>query len=880
MSIITVITEKNSVSIKLATAMGWSKSPFGFSGQWMGNTIHMVPARGHLLTLPAPDEIQPGLGWNNPRAMENIPRAKKLRLIKDPEDYKGRRVEQHMDNIQKALSLSDEVILATDADREGEYIGWSILEHLKWSKPVRRCWLASGEDPASMQKSMANLLPGFEKKALARAAEARAHCDHAYMYITRVFSHYGQYGLLGSHLGRGASPKERVISLGRVQSAALYMIYKREEAIRNFIQKTFFNITGDFNTSGISLNAEYTPKVTREMTETVIDGVTWEPQGNDGDNKPDKPLFTGKAQVDAFVKRLEQNASKSKVLEYSEGTSEQHPPITFDLVAAKSALIKATKITGDVAQVVIEDLSSQGYLSYPRTAHGELPAALYAAGERNPLIQSVMNIPGLTSAAQQAMAIHDGKDPKYKAFKPKCFTTKKLEHHGLIPTLRAVNAQVLANMSPQKKTGNSIAHTAEHMRVAYKLVAEQFIQALLPPVKLATQKITFSVPVVDMLGSDQSLFVAKAARTVDFGWRGIMNVGSEKNAELPKLRNGDPALLEQVILKEGKTKAPVRYTEQNFEEALKNAAREVDDPQLRKYVASGEDKPMGIGTPATRDTIIPILKSRAYITVEKGALFLASKGKELIDYQRNSGHDWMHRIETTAQWEGKLGELALLEDDKQAMALRNQFIEDNLLGLEEYITWMNDKYANAEKKQLERAPSAVSDKMKVAIKSIAERKGIKPPSGTLSDPAKAKAFLDEHMPKREPGAAGATGAYPPSEAQMSLITKIEAACGVAVTDEIRASSKLASEYIEKYKPVLDKQYKSSPPSEKMIKYAQNLAAKLPADKKPGNEVFERMDACKKFIDEQTKGSSGSSGSGAKSSGKPAAKGKTGGGSRR
>ncbi|AYG47649.1 DNA topoisomerase III (plasmid) [Pseudomonas sp. Leaf58] len=878
MTTITVITEKNSVSIKLAAAMGWSKSALGFSGQWMGNTVHMVPARGHLLTLPAPDEIQPGLGWNNPRAMENIPRTKKLRPIVDAPDYKGRRVEDHLKIIQQALSQSDEVILATDADREGEYIGWSILEHLNWNKGVRRCWLASGEDPASMQKSMANLLPGFEKKSLARAAEARAHCDHAYMYITRVFSHYGQYGLLGNHLGRGGSPRERVISLGRVQSAALYMIYKREEAIRNFVQKTFFNISGDFNTSGISLNAEYTPKVTREMTENVIDGVTWEPQGNDGDNKLDKPLFTGEQQVQQFVKRLEQHAAQSKVLEYSEGTSEQHPPITFDLVAAKSALIKATKITGEIAQTVIEDLASQGFISYPRTAHGELPANLYPANERNPLIKSVMNVPGLAAAAQQAMAIHDGNDPKYKPFKPKCFTTKKLEHHGLIPTLRAVNAQVLANMSPQKKTGDSIRHNGEHMRVAYTLIAQQFIQALLPPVKLATQKITFAVPVIDMLGNDQSLFVAKAARTVDFGWRGIMNVGAEKNAELPKLKNGDPALLEQVLLKEGKTKPPVRYTEQNFEEALKNAAREVDDPVLRKYVASGDDKPMGIGTPATRDTIIPILKARVYITVEKSALFLAPKGKELIDYQRTSGHDWMHRIETTAQWEGKLGELALLEDDRQAIAMRDQFIEDNLVGLEEYVTWMNDKYATVEKKPLERAPSVVTDKMKQAIKNIAERKNIKPPSGALSDPAKAKAFLDEHMPKREGGEAGNGGVYPPSAAQLGLVAKIEAACGVAVTDEIRASGKLASEYIEKHKPALDAQYKSAPPTESMIKFAKSLAAKLPADQQPSDDVFTRMDACKAFLDAQTKGSTG--GSGSKSSGKPATKGKTGGGTRR
>ena len=844
-----IITEKKDVADSMAAAMGWKPGNGGYVGTFENAPVRVVWARGHLLTMESPDDIEPTLGWNNPHGLSPIPRVVKMKIMEEPGVDENRTLAYRMKVIKSAMDVADEVILATDSDREGEFIGWSIIEYYRWNKPVRRCWLTEGMDVKSVTKALSNLLPASDKKSLARAAEARARCDWAYMYLVRLLSYYGRKGHLGAHLGTGEG-RESVVSIGRVQSAALYMIFAREMEIRNFVPKTFFKLFGDFDAAGILLNAEYKPKVTREIIESEPAGVSWEPQGIEGEGKLDRPLFTGADEVKAFEQRLLGSAAKATVASYEEGTKDQHPPITFDLVGAKSALSSACKINGDVAQAVIEDLYEQGFISYPRTAHGELPMSLYDPGERDTRLKALSGINSLSGAALRAIAIHTGNDTQYKAFKPKVFVTKKLEHFGLIPTEKSMSASTLAGMNPRKAIGKKVMHSSAHMQTAYLLIAERFIQALLPPVRLATQKVTFSVPVPDLLGHKESIFAANAERTLDPGWKGIMNAGGNKAAELPKLTKGTPAPLKKLNREEGKTKAPSRYSESNFEKAMQNAAREVNDPVLRKYMADGSNKPEGIGTPATRKDIVPTLKVRGYMRADKGGtFFLETKGEDLINYLIKHNHHWMYRIDTTAEWEGKLAELTELENDAQACKDRDRFVEDTLGNIEGFIAWMNDKYQGQQGIQRERTFGSVTPKMKAAIKSISEKKGIKLPAGTLTDPAKAGAFLKEHLPQRQPAANGAPaspGSFAPSEAQLSFLTKVEAAVGVKASAEERADRTKLSAFLDKHKKALDVQ----PPSEKMVSFAKNLAAKLPKEKQPGDKVFKEMAACRKFIDGQ------------------------------
>ena len=847
MKTIVVITEKNStVALPIAQTYGFSKTANGYEGKMGGNHVIIQWARGHLLTLASPDEISPDLGWNKPNELAPLPRNVKIKPIVE-KNPNGETAKQRLDKIGEQLKKADEVILATDADREGEYIGWLILEYFRFKGPVQRLWLAEGLDPISIKKSFSSLMPASSKKSLARAAEARAKCDWGYMYLVRLMTHYGQFGLLGDHLGRG-SGRERVVSVGRVQSAALYMIYKRELEIENFVPKKFYVISGEFLPSGVEIEGEYTPVVTKEIIDSAPAGVDWRPQGKPEDKKLDEPLFIDKSKVDAFKDRLLSAKSESKVISFSEGQRKVHPGKTYDLVAAKSEVSKATGINGDAAQAVIEDLYEQGYISYPRTAHGELPNNLYEASERNPRLKAVMGIPSIRDGALKAQAIHDGKDSDYKPFKPNVFVSKKLEHHGLIPSNKEVSAASLKNIRARKKVNNKLLHKDSDMQVAYEIIAARFVEAMLPPATVATQKVVFSVPVEDLLGNKDSLFSAKSSRVIDPGYTAFSKKSLTETSSLPILKKGAPAPIKSIDLRESETQKPGRYNEDNFERAMQTAARQIDDPELRAYMASGDNKPEGIGTPATRKDIIPTLKARGYIKADKKVFFLEPKGREYIAFQEKHKQHWTYRIETTAEWEGRLADLAALEDDALATKMRDEFIENTLSDIDNYIHWMNNLFANAEKKQIIPTASKVTDKMKAAIKRISEQKGISVPKGTLSDPTKASAFLNEHLGDKS--SAGAGGGLSP--AQLAFLEKIEQASGVKASDEEKSDRAAASRYIDANKAALDKQMASNPPSEKMLNLAKNLAEKLPDDQKPDSSVFETFPACKAFIDKHYK----------------------------
>ncbi|MBB4861371.1 DNA topoisomerase IA [Pseudomonas nitritireducens] len=870
-----VVCEKGPQAKDLAAALGWQRTNRGYEGTHKGRLYVMQWARGHLTRHLDPDEITPGLGWENPFALAPIPRAvKTVPVIEEPDGSNKELSQDRLKRIGSVLKDADSVVIATDPDREGEWIGWAIIEHFNFKGKVERLWLSEGYDKVSVDKAFTNLLPGHVKKSGYRSAEARGLCDRAYMHLVRDMTYWARRGAMGRYLGRG-NKRESVVSSGRVQGAALYLIWLQEQKIKNFVAQPFFNIFGDFDVKGTPLtHIEYAPKVTQEIIDSQPKGVLWVPRGNAEKKQLDEPLWADKAMVDDFKRRLMENAHRAIVIDYKEAIKSDNPDGTFHLVEAKSLLIKATKINGEQAQAVFEDLYLQGYTSYARTDKKEIPQSFYAPEERNSRFNNVMDVPGITEAANKAMAIHDGKDQQYKPFLPDSYAppNKKLEHWGIIPSNRKVDAAALAAMRPNMKVKDRIVHTAEHMRIAYQLIAKRYVQAHLPPATVATQTITIAVPTKDLLGHDYAVFKAQGRRLIDPGYMAFFPPEKKKDdVILQKLEKNDPVPLTAVELVESKTKCPNRFNEGSFEEVLLKAAKYVDDPVMRAYLADGVNKPEGIGTPSTRETVLPNLRARGYIDVrDKGNIFCEPKGDEYIRYQCDNGHEWMYRIETTAEWEGQLAQLVEIEDDTEALQFQAKFVDATITKIENYIHWMNNKYKDAGLAPLPRELDVVTPKLKELIQSVCKRKNIKVPSGALSDPKKAQAFLDEHGIKRKaPGeAGGAPGA--PSDAQIDYVSKIEAALGIKIGEEDKKDRSKVSAFIEAHKTAYDKAKGQNPPTQAMINFAKKIIERLADDQKPGPEVLESYAACKQFLDKHAKdsksGSSSGGSAGSKSSG--------------
>lgn len=181
-------------------------------------------ASGHLLELPKPDEIHPKYKKWDPNDLPIIPKHFNWQPREKTRDQ--------LNAIGRLLKQSDEVIIATDAEREGELIARLILDHHKYKGPLQRLWLKA-LDPISIQKALASPLPGDAKFPLYQSALLRAKSDW----------------LVGMNASRAASAQMggpgRPVSIGRVQTPTLALLVQRDTEIANFKPVEYPELTAD-----------------------------------------------------------------------------------------------------------------------------------------------------------------------------------------------------------------------------------------------------------------------------------------------------------------------------------------------------------------------------------------------------------------------------------------------------------------------------------------------------------------------------------------------------------------------------------------------------------------------------------------------------------
>lgn len=843
-----ILAEKKDQAKKIGQFMGFSDKKSYWEGQIEGEQARIVWAAGHLVRLRNPDEMVEGLNWNSLEGLTPIPKDYSLIPLDDnPNMPAGAQPRAYLKRIKEQLKDCSEVILSTDADREGETLGWMILEFLGYTGPVRRAWLAGGLDRKTITEAFKNLRPASRTRSWGRGGEARGRSDRAYMFLVRAYTYYARYGVFGRNLGEGKG-RGGVMGMGRVQTPTLNMVVRREDEIENFVPVNHYKFLGHFTAEGAtgSVEASYIPRVTEEVIEAQPEGVHWEPSKEppnaQGKTPLDKPLFVDKNRVDQFVKALTDNADNAKVVKYVEGTSEKKPPKTYALADAQGDIGRKLKIDGDLVQTILEDLYEQGWISYARTSKADLPASVYEASERDQYFKAVLEIPNLSAQAQRVMDIHDGKDSQYKPFKPSVLTTKDLEHHGMMPTSQRMTKSTFESLRPKKSNGKKgVQHTTKNMQDAYVLVAQRFIQAFYPPAKYATQEITFSVPVQDLLNAEDSLFKARAQRQEDPGWKDAFGADSDAEASLPSLNDGDPAKLLKVDTKDSVTRPPIRYTTTSLPQAMENISREIRDPDLRKRMKVAE----GIGTPATRKNIIETLIARNYMEQDKKKnLRPTQRGRDLI----KSVPNWLSSPETTAVWEDYLSQICeIKDDDEKTIEMRDLFVNKQIEKIERLIQKLQETY-NGKLGERIGGGGSVSPKMKKAIEMVCQRIGQKPDKEILSNFDKAKEFLDKYMGEN-------AKPLPPSPKQLDYGKKVFDATPEKDRpdwEKISVDGKGMAKFIDENKKHLDKVADASPPTAAQLSFAKKLAAKLDPKDQPDPKVFETRKGCSKFIDEQTK----------------------------
>src|ERR1700747_2858588 len=239
-----VITEKTSQAKDVRAAIGYRYGD-------------VLPAEGHLFDLLEPEDVVPAWkrwspillrpeGLYGTRPAEGGNKAAKLRAIRD------------------ALRAAKRVWLATDCDREGQLIGQEILEHYKYRGQVMRV-MFTAQDAQTIRDAFGRAKPNSEYARLYAAAVARRQADQIYnLSLTRTATVI---------LGRGA---RGVIGIGRVKTATLAIVCKRELEIRNFVPVDYFEVVATANVVGGQFRMRHAPQeriVRRELAEEVVNAA-------------------------------------------------------------------------------------------------------------------------------------------------------------------------------------------------------------------------------------------------------------------------------------------------------------------------------------------------------------------------------------------------------------------------------------------------------------------------------------------------------------------------------------------------------------------------------------------------------------------------------
>ncbi|OLN29184.1 DNA topoisomerase III [Desulfosporosinus metallidurans] len=307
-----VLTEKPSVGREIAKILNCNQKG---NGCFMGSKYIVVWALGHLVTLADPESYDEKYKtWR----MEDLPMLPvKMDLVVMKETSKQFGV---VKNFMKSPEI-DDLIIATDAGREGELVARWIMKKAGWRKPVKRLWISSLTERA-IKEGFNNLKPGRDYETLYAAAECRAEADW----------------LVGLNVTRALTCKYNAqLSAGRVQTPTLAMVVERENEIRQFVPKDYWSINA--LTNGFELR--------------------W--QDKNGQTR----LFD-KTKADILVAKV--NGQTGEVVEVTKEAKKELPPLAYDLTELQRDANRkygfSAKTTSSVMQQLYEN---HKLVTYPRT---------------------------------------------------------------------------------------------------------------------------------------------------------------------------------------------------------------------------------------------------------------------------------------------------------------------------------------------------------------------------------------------------------------------------------------------------------------------------------------------------------------------------------
>jgi DNA topoisomerase III len=597
-----VIAEKPSVAQDIVRALTPTAGKFDKHDEYFESEKYIVTsAVGHLVEIQAPEEFDVKRGkWS----FAHLPVIPPYFDLKPVDKTKTR-----LNAVVKLAKRKDvgDLVNACDAGREGELI-FRLIEQFAGGpkplgKPVRRLWLQS-MTPQAIRDGFDQLRSDKQMAGLADAARSRSEADWL-------------VGINGTRAMTAFNSRDGgffLTTVGRVQTPTLAVVVEREEQIRKFVSRDYWEIHASFLAEAGEYPAKwFDPK--------------WKKDPDDAEIKADRVWSQKEAQAIADAVR----GKAATVTEESKPTT-QASPLLFDLTSlqreANGRFGYSAKTTLALAQSLYERHKA---LTYPRTDSRALPE------DYLPVVKDTMGMLAKSGMRHLAPFAQQAIDESYVKPTKRIFDNAKVsDHFAIIPTLQAPSG------------------LSEAEQKLYDLVVRRFLSVFFPSAEyMVTTRISQAVG---------HSFKTEGKVLVRPGWLAIWGKEAadeiadakegDKGQALVPVKPGEMVRAETVEPKGLKTRPPARYSEATLLGAMEGAGKFVEDDELREAM---QEK--GLGTPATRASIIEGLINEKYMFREGRELIPTAKAFQLMTLLRGLGVEELSKPELTGEWEYKLAQM-------------------------------------------------------------------------------------------------------------------------------------------------------------------------------------------------------------------------------
>ncbi|HWW00529.1 MAG TPA: DNA topoisomerase III [Candidatus Acidoferrum sp.] len=577
-----IIAEKPSVASDIARALGGFKKQEDY---YESDQYVLSSAVGHLLELVVPEGVEPARGKWSFAHLPVIPPHFDLQPIE--------KAQARLNLLKKLLKRKDVAALinACDAGREGELIFRNIIRYANARQPIQRLWLQS-MTPAAIRDGFAQLRDDQQMQPLADAALSRAEAD----WLVGI---NGTRAMTAFNSKSGGFFKTTV---GRVQTPTLAIVVEREQKIRRFVSRDYWEVIGTFQAeAGTYIGKWFDEKFVRPDKE------------GDPDLKPDR--LWDRATAEALRSKC---LGKPGIVTEESKPSTQLSPLLYDLTSlqreANSRFGFSASNTLKLAQTLYE---RHKVLTYPRTDSRALPE-------------------DYQGTVRKTLEMLEG-----TAYRP--FADTILKNEWVRPNKRIFNNAKVSDHFAIIPTTEPPKGLSEPEQKLYDMVTKRFLAVFYPAAEfLETIRIT---------RVEHEPFKSVGKVLLNPGWMAVYGkeAQSEDAPTLTPVKAGEQVQTTEVEVKQNQTKPPPRYTEATLLGAMEGAGKLVEDEELREAMSE-----KGLGTPATRAAIIEGLIYEQYLLRQGKDLQATAKAFALMELLNGLGIPELTRPELTGDWEFQL----------------------------------------------------------------------------------------------------------------------------------------------------------------------------------------------------------------------------------